>query len=196
MSFDHWANRALIGAALGGSLVYLFVLLVFESRFVFEALLALGSGGTIGGALCGIVLGAPNKRAGVIIGGLFGGIAGCILATIGILFYAKIPWPSPQPYPGVETQMTSGVGSWGLARTQAYTTTLSLGVMEQYYQGQMNQYCVDDWHFENLSDTKYELCHQADCRVPRLGLEQYFRVEVCSVSEAQTVITHVDMWQD
>jgi hypothetical protein len=196
MNFHDLTKRAVIGAAIGGSLVCLIVVSMAEARFLFETLMVLGSGGLIGGALCGIIFGALNKRAGVIIGGFVGGIAGCVLATVGTLFYAATPWPSPRPYPGAETHIELGGGSWGPSRVQTYVTTLPLDTVQHHYEDQMNQYCVDDWQFEGLSDTEYQLCRQADCQIFRLGLEQYFRVHLCSVSETQTMITHIDAWQD
>ena len=196
MDFDNLAHRALVGAAIGGGLVCLIIALTVEFRFFFEALMLLGSGGLLGGSLCGIILGTVNKRAGVVIGGLIGGLGGCAFVGIGTLFYASVPWPSPEPYPGVETHIEFGSGSWGPSRVQTYTSTLSLDAIQHYYEAEMSQHCANDWQFENSSDTEYQLCREAACSVPRLGLDQYFRVSLCSVSEKQTFITHVDSWQD
>ena len=158
MKFHDLTNRAVIGAAIGGSLVCLIVVSISERRFLSETLIVLGSGGLIGGALCGIIFGALNKRAGVIIGGFVGGIAGCALATVGTFFYADTPWPSPRPYPSAETHIEWGGGSWGPSRVQIYTTTLTLDTVQHYYEEQMNRYCIDDWQFESSLDTEDQLC--------------------------------------
>jgi hypothetical protein len=196
MNFDKLASRALIGAIIGGSVVCLMVVLFAEARFFLKTLAVLGSGGVIGGALCGLVLGRANNWVGVIMGGLIGGIGGCALITVGIFFYTAIPWPSPQPYPGVETHMELGGGSWGPSRVQTYTTTLSFETIEQYYTGQMNQYCTGEWQFENIAKSQDQRCGQAACSIPRFGLEQYFTVRLCTLSETETLITHIDSWQD
>jgi hypothetical protein len=190
-------NRAIIGAVIGCGIISPIVFLISESKFVIDTLLVLGTGGLIGGALCSVIFGAFGKEKGVVIGGVFGGLAGCVLASIGTIFYAAVPWPSPQPYPGVQTHLDGGVGSWGPSRIQTYTATLSLDSIQQYYEGQMNQHCIDDWKFETSSDPKSGLsCRQTECRIYRLGLEQYFRVSFCSVSDRQTEVTHIDSWQD
>jgi len=186
---------ALLGAVVGGALVSFLVVVTSESRFIADALLVLGTGGVIGGALCGAIVSKYGKM-GIAIGGIIGGIGGCSLAAIGTIGYAAIPWPSPQPYSGVTAQVDWGGGSWGPSRIQTYTVAVSLDTIQQYYEGQMNRYCEDTWKFSNFSDSECPLCREADCKIRRLWLEQYFTVRLHPISEMQTEATHIDSWQD
>ena len=189
--------RAAIGAAIGGSVAsFLAIIVVREPRFFADALQFFGTGGLIGGAILGAMIGAFSEN-GRKVGGIIGGVGGCILMMIAACLYASIPWPSPQPYPGVQTSIHWDGGSWGPSRVQTYTVTLSLDDMQQYYEEQMNRYCVSSSQFETLPDhEEYSLCREAGCEIRRLWLEQYFRVHLCSVPETGTVVTQMDMWQD
>ncbi len=189
-------RRAAIGAAIGGGIASLMVVVFFEPRFVVDALQVLGTGGIVGGAICGTIVGMLESKVGVVIGGVRGGMGGCVLAAIGMVFYAAIPWPSPQPYPGAQPLIEGGGGSWGPSRSQTYTVTLRLEDVQLYYEEQMSQHCEGAWRFESFSDAKSPLCREAFCQVPRPLLEQYFRVHLCPTTGAQTVVTHIDTWQD
>lgn len=189
-------SRAAIGAATGGTIVSLFVVVNFQPRFIADALMVLGTGGLVGGAVCGAFLGMFGEKFGAAVGGVIGGIAGCVIATLGILLYTGVPWPSPRPYPGVETHIDWGGGSWGPARVQTYTVTLPLDEVQQYYEGQMNRYCENAWAFSVTPDPGYSFCRRAECKIRRLWLEQYFDVRLCSDTAEQTVVTQVDFWED
>jgi hypothetical protein len=189
-------RRVAIGAAIGGIIASLMVVIFFEPRFVVDALQVFGPGGIIGGAICGAIAGMFESKIGAVIGGVIGGMGGCVLAAIGTIFYAAIPWPSPQLYPGAQPLIEGGAGSWGPSRSQTYTVTLRLDDVQLYYEEQMNRYCEGTWRFEASSDAKRSLCREASCRVPRPLLEQYFRVRLCPTTERQTVVTHIDAWQD
>jgi len=168
-----------------------------EPRFILDALMVVGTGGVIGGAFFGVIFGAfDDKRVGIVIGGIFGGIVGCGLTVVGTMVYTSMPWPSPQPYPGVEVQFDSDAGSWGVSRIQTYTTTMPLDAMQQYYDKQMRRYCEDSWQFETESDRQYSFCSEANCSIRRFWMEQYFSVHLCTATVTQTVVIQVDSWQD
>lgn len=188
-------KHTILGACIGGGLVSLIVILTFESRFVVDALLVLGIGAMIGGGLCGLMA-SKYGTAGITIGGIIGGVGGCALAMIGTIFYAAIPWPAPQPYSGASVQMDGGAGSWGPSRVKTYTVAMPLNVIQQYYEGQMNRYCVDAWTFSTLSGSECSSCLEASCEIRRLGLEQYFRVRLHPISEVETEVIQIDHWQD
>ncbi len=190
-------NRAIIGGAIGGSIVTLIVPLFFEFRFIGSALAVLGTCGAIGGALFGAVLGKFSNTIGLAFGGIIGGLGGCILAGCGIAIYPNVPWPSPQPYPSVQIQTELGsVGSWGTARSQTYMAAHSIDTVRQYYEDQTQQYCINAWDFHPSPDTACRGCLEAECQIRRLGLEQYFRVRLRPVSENQVEVVHVDIWED
>ena len=200
MNFHNLVIRALIGALIGGTIGFALVCLIvvvifFDSRLMTESLLIFGSGGLIGGALYGLFLGiVEEKRAGVVIGGLIGGIIGCAFAGFGLLIYEGTPQPSPQPYPGFKTYTSSSSGSQASSRVQTYTAALSLDTLQQYYEDELDQYCADDWEFQNFSNTEDQPCLFADCKIPRLWYKQFFEVNLCSISETQTLIHHTDIW--
>jgi hypothetical protein len=193
-------SSAAIGTLIGGGIAGLIVVLTMfsESRFLGDALRVLGAGGAIGGAICGAIAGLfDNTKTAVAIGGVMGGAGGCILAVIGAIWYSVIPWPSPQPYPGVEPIVNVGGGSWGVSRGQVYTVTVSLDDMQHYYEEEMERYCVDGWQFEASSDCgEHLVCRRAGCGIRRLWMEQYFRVILYSISESQTKVWQAEMWQD
>jgi hypothetical protein len=160
-----------------------------------DVLEILGTGGAIGGAICGAILGIFDGKAAMIIGGMIGGIGGCILVMVGGVFGA-VSWPSPQPYPGAQPLIGTGVGSWGTSRSQIYTVTLRLEDVQRYYEGQMNRQCESAWRFRTLSDPAYSLCLEAHCKIHRPLLEQDFSVRLCRAAEKQTVVAQVDLEQD
>ncbi len=188
------------GTAIGGGTASLIAVIMTlpEPRFIIDAVKVLGIGGAVGGMICGLIVGLSNNtKAGVAIGSIIGGLAGCVLAMIGMFVYAEIRWPSPQPYPGVEMHIDAGGGSWGVSEVRTYTTTLSLDDTQHYYDNQMKRYCKDKWQFETLPDYReYSLCRWTECEIRRLWLEQYFRVILCTASETETAVTHIDTWQD
>ena len=188
-------KHALLGAGVGGGLASLLIVLTFESRFVVDALLVLGIGAMIGGALCGLIV-SKYGTVGITIGGIVGGIGGCALAMIGTMIYAGLPWPSPQPYSGASVQMEGGAGSWGPSHVRTYTVAMPLNTIQQYYESQMKRYCENTWTFSTLSDSECYSCREASCKIRRLGLEQYFRVRLHPISETQTEVIQVDHWQD
>jgi hypothetical protein len=69
--------------------------------------------------------------------------------------------------------------------------------LQDYYEEQLERYCVGDWQFEvpAYSDL-YSTCLRATCRIRRPWVEQLFEVMLCPVSESGTVVRHVDMYQD
>jgi hypothetical protein len=188
------------GATIGGGTASLIAvaMTLSEPRFIIDAVMVLGIGGAIGGAICGMIVGLVNDtKAGAVIGGMIGGLGGCVLAMAVTFVYVEIPWPSPKPYPGVEMRIEYGGGSWGVSQSQVYTATLPLNDMQHYYDSQMKRYCKDTWQFETRTDyPEYSLCRLAECEIRRLWLEQYFRVSLCSTSETETLVTHIDIWQD
>ena len=190
--------RAAIGGAVGACVVSFIALMISEERFIVQTVMYLGTSGVIGGAIGGVTLGALyDAKLIAAVGGIMGGIAGCILLTVGVVVYTVVPWPSPKPYPGAEVETQMGGGSWGASQSQAYTVTLSLDEIQQYYEEQMTRYCQGDWRFRALSECEgYSLCREAECEVRRLWLEQYFKVRLYSVSETDTEVFHVDTWQD
>jgi hypothetical protein len=99
--------RAAIGAIIGGCTVSAWVAMIAESRFFFDTLAVLGTGGLIGGAICGVIFGAFGGKIGLAMAGVLGGIVGCALMMFGMLWYVVTPWPAPEPYSDVEVQVQS-----------------------------------------------------------------------------------------
>jgi hypothetical protein len=195
------AGGAVLGAIAGGGIASLVVILsmLSEPRFIADALVVLGTGGIIGGAVCGAaigLIGRGGKRLTLGIG-LAGGMCGCILAMIATVVYTAVPWPSPQPYPGAEPVVGTGAGSWGVTRGQVYTITVSMNELRGYYEEQMDRHCESKWRFEvpSYSDV-YSTCLQATCEVHRPWMGQMFEVMLCPVSDSETVVHHLDMYQD
>jgi hypothetical protein len=186
----------LIGAALGGGIASGVVLLSVSPRFWLEGLAILGTGGAVGGACLSALVRRTNARVGIAAAGAIGGIGGCILAGFLIIAYGGTPWPSPVPYLGVQAQIETGGGSAGIGRTQTYTVNLSLSDTVAYYEGQMRQYCVNDWEFKTKADSIYDQCRVAQCDIRRWWKGQYFSVYLCAIDKDKTTVRQAVFWED
>jgi hypothetical protein len=189
-------QRMLIGAALGGGIVSGYVFLSAPSRFWASGLAILGIGGAVGGAFLSAIVRSSSARVGIAIGGVIGGIGGCIFTAFLTMTYAGTPWPSPIPYPGVQTQIETGGGSAGIGRTQTYTVNLPLSDTVAYYEGQMRQYCVNDWEFKTKADSIYDECRVAQCDIRRWWMGQYFWVYLCAIDSNKTTVRQTVFWED
>ncbi len=131
----------------------------------------------------------------VIVGVLF---FVCALLFAYVFVYPAIPWPSPQPYPGVKLVTSEGApGSYGLARTHVYTVSFPLNDIQHYYEKQMRQYCKNKWQFEERKNyERQSQCRTAWCEIPRLWMSQSFHIDLYSLSEAETRVVHTDFWED
>ena len=149
-------------------------------------------------------------------------ILGSIILTISLcsipifaFLYPAYPWPSPKVYPNAKSTYQEGsIGSWGIARHQSYQVNLPMESIQQHYKHEMEQYCVDDWQFEQLSKDKQfsasnkwnlpelpnyvenSVCYQTECKIHRLWLAQEFNALICAKNETETVIVHIDLWED
>ena len=189
--------RALIGGLIVSSLI-VFPMFLLEERFLSNAMIFFGTSGFVCGAICGAVIGIFGRKVELAIAGAVSGLGCFILATFGILWYSAAPWPAPKPYPSVDVQLQEGSpGSWGLFRSQMYTHSLSLDDVQQHYEKEMGQYCEGSWQFKEFpGQAENSFCRQARCEIYRLGMEQYFEVELCSISDTETVVTQFDFWED
>jgi hypothetical protein len=177
-------------------------------------------GACIGGLFSHTMAKRANSRRRVLFLNIFS-IAAIIFICIspflfmfGVLFYAWTPWPSPKPYPGVQ-QVERGegpTGSWGFVRSQTYRVDQPINIVKQYYEDEMDTYCVDDrqshtiygaelytppnrWGLDEIP-LEHSPCFQLECSVRRWSMAQGFEVFMCSESEARTVVVQLDAWQD
>ncbi len=187
---------ALIGATFGAAIACLATFLISEPRFFVDGLIFLGTGALLGGTILGLVARMVAGKGYAVLGGIAGGIGGMVLILIASVIYELVPWPSPRPYPGVEPQVETGGGSWGICKTQIYTVTIPLDKMQQYYDAQMKRYCTNTWQFKNWSSLEYPLCRAGDCEIRRVWAEQYFEIYLCAVSPTQTMVVQMDLWED
>ena len=161
-------------------------------------LLLWGGGGLVGGAALGIGWGWWGGKPVAAVGGMVGGIIGCLVLSGASFIYVDMARPSPKPLPNVEPVIGTASGSWGYTEDQTYTVTLPIEAVQEYYEEQMSQYCEDGWRFETLPQDEcegYSLCRRAECDIPRPVLEQYFIVSLYAVSEIETRVVHVDAWE-
>lgn len=198
----------IFGTVVGGLAACL--LAIVSARFVtglfVPAIKFFAPGVLVVGLTCGAIAGFfKNKHTGVSIGGTLFLFCLCIGAGIGLLWYEQVPWPSPQPYPGTEVRATDGsIGNWGWSRSYTYTVSLPLSKIQSYYEEEMVRFCTDDWRFEASGDqqlrfegiTDDEVCHEAQCQIPRGSSDQAFSVLICSENETQTTVYQVDAWED
>jgi hypothetical protein len=198
------ATGAVVGGIVAG--VVMVIVMVDTSvaspslrRFV-EGVTILGAGGAIGGGVCGAGIGLFGDRKAIVVAvGVVGGLGGFCLTTASLLVYASSPWPAPQPYPGAESTASGvgAVGSWGLVRSEEYTVSLPMDEVERYYGEEMRRYCTGEWQFQESSECEEHCtCREAECRIRRPWMEQYFRVTLRSISESQTSASQEDLWQD
>jgi hypothetical protein len=188
----------LIRAAVGGGVLALvqLTLMGFQGRVAFIPLVIFVGLGAVTGAVYGTAVELLGE-AGRIVGFIVSVIPLCFVIVLELSWYAIAPWSAPHPYPGSEIEMTGSTGAWGHFRNQTYTITLSMSEAQQYYQKQMDRYCVDDWKFIILSECEgYSQCREARCEIRRFLLEQYFTVNLYSVSDRETLVSQWDAWQD
>jgi hypothetical protein len=138
-----------------------------------------------------------------------------LLFTAMAVWYSGYRWPSPRSYPDIKPMTTEGaVGSWGLTRTQTYTVSQSIEVVQHHYEQEMHDYCIDSWQVASVvSSQRYiganiwgldslpqliqdSTCQEASCSVRRLWLYQGFEVLFCAVTPEQTVVVQKDLWKD
>ena len=154
----------------------------------------------------------PVKKLLFLIGII---VTGCCLLLPGLLlWYPGYRWPAPGVYPQVTASLSEGaIGSWGLARDQTYIVNRSLDDTQQYYEAEMQRYCIDSWHFETLTGSHWtssnswglrelpeyvenSVCRQAQCKVRRWRLDQEFKVLLCAENKMRTKVVQVDLWED
>jgi hypothetical protein len=142
-------------------------------------------------------------------------LVGCCLFLALVVWYPGYRWPAPPVYPQVTPSISeANVGTWGYSRRQVYAVDLVLDDIQQYYEGKMQWYCIDNWQFEQLTSDRWNspsnswglrelphyvensICRQTRCRVRRLGLAQEFSVLLCAENEGQTIVVHVDLWEN
>jgi hypothetical protein len=190
-----WAG---IGALVGGVATAIPAVLVSgpDSRFFAETVRGSAIAGVIGGMVCGLLLGVVTRSAALAgVAGLGGSLL-CCVGMIGAAFiYGHSRWPSPQPYPGCEATVEIGGGSGSSAEIREYAVALSLEAVEQYYDGQMARYCVDEWDFSTSPWCESEGCVEATCAIRRLGREQFFQVTLFPLPGHGTRVRQIDSWE-
>ena len=129
-------------------------------------------------------------------------ILGCLCTAIyGSLYYVTVPFPAPKPYPG--SQVKQGERAIGAGRRSIefeYTVDHSLNELQDYYEGEMKQYCEDGWTFTETESAcrDYLNCKVAQCVIPRPFVEdaQFFLIYLRSMSESQTNVLYIQITYD
>lgn len=119
------------------------------------------------------------------------------VAMYGLVYYNTARRPAPKPYPGAE--VPDPLISIGAGRREyrfEYTVNHSLDGVQEYYEEQMNEYCVDDdWQF---SPTKNACVGYAECRVASCDIanSQWFLIYLRSVTETRTNVVYIHETSD
>lgn len=138
-----------------------------------------------------------GKIAAVVVSLFVASAVSCLLVGLTGIWYAWTPWPSPQPYPGVETQCQfEPYGNFANCNSCTYEVDLSLPLALQYYEQEMKQYCIPGtWGFAATPESSYT-CYEATCDIPKKGAMQWFTVHICPVDSTRTNVVHQDCMED
>lgn len=192
------AAATVLGAVVAGGIAAAVVWVSSESaRFALDAARIFAVGGAIGGAVGGALAWWKGRSRLALVAGALGAMLMCCLIALAVPIYTQIPWPSPQAFTGAEVTASMGGGSWGMTRIQKYTVQRSIDELRAHYERQMRLYCVGDWRFTPLPDCKgYTACLEAECRIRRPGMEQFFEVTLRATSDDQTECWQKSSWED
>ena len=181
-------RSTLTGATTGVVVSVLLIAMIVRDNFALidPFVLILIAGGFVGGGVVGLLVhtarGYPLLAAGL---GMIGGMAGCSLSFLLFWIYSGIAWPSPPLHPtALDVTKSTGGGSWARSQTTRYNTSLSADEIEAYYVDKMPAFCIDEWTFQDVSTRSDERYREAECRIRRIGFEQYFTVQIIRVSAA------------
>lgn len=192
------AAATALGAVVAGGIAAAVVWMSTESaQFALDAARIFAVGGAIGGAIGGALAWRRGQRRLALVAGAIGAMLMCCLISLATPFYTQIPWPSPQAFPGAEVTVSTSGGSWGMTRIQEYTVQRSIDEVRAHYEREMRRYCVGQWRFAPLPDCKgYTTCLEAECRIRRPGMEQFFTVTLRATPDEQTECRQMNSWED
>ena len=149
----------------------------------------------VGAAVRSVKSGTLNRVITASVG-IAGICCGFFAGTMAVFWYAGTPWPAPRPIADQNVLVEETVGSWGYSKFETYTITLHLDDVHRHYESQMAKYCVGTWEFEPYQDEEYAPCVRSGCQIRRWGLEQFFEVHMCAISETESIVSQVSRWQD
>lgn len=105
----------------------------------------------------------------------------------GTVYYTTARRPAPKPYPGAEVpELGIVIGAGRREYRFEYTVDCSLDDLQEYYEEQMDKYCVDDdWQFSLIENAcaDYVECRVASCD---LAYSQRFLIYLRSISRTRT----------
>jgi hypothetical protein len=110
----------------------------------------------------------------------------------GLVYYDTARRPAPKPYPGAEvSEPLIAIGGGRREYKFEYTVDLSLDDLQEYYERQFEEYCVDDdWQF---SPTENACVNCVECRVAScdIAYSQWFLIYLRSLSRTRTNVLYI-----
>jgi hypothetical protein len=137
-----------------------------------------------------IVLGMSAGTLSFLSGAI---LLGCLcVGMYSLVYYTTARRPAPKPYPGAEvSEPLIAIGGGRREYKFEYTVDLSLDDLQEYYEKQFEEYCVDDdWQF---SPTENACVGYVECRVAScdIAYSQWFLIYLRSVSRTRTNVLYI-----